>query len=115
MKELKEENEKIQEKAHKQFLEMIASNKKGEDEITRYRLLVEWENKRKREEDERRIRQEKDGEKRKKLERELQEKKEKQQEKVKRRKYLEKLLIEIKNTAKNEKEEKKGECKKRSK
>ena len=48
MKELKEENEKIQEKAHKQFLEMIASNKKGEDEITWYRLLVEWENKRRR-------------------------------------------------------------------
>lgn len=48
MKELKEENEKIQEKAHKQFLEMIASNKEGEDEITWYRLLVEWENKRRR-------------------------------------------------------------------
>ena len=112
MKELKEENEKIQEKAHKQFLEMVASNKKGEDEITRYRLMMQEDEKRRREDEERRIRQEKDEEKRQKMEREFQEKKEKQQEKEKRRKYLEKLLIEIKNVAKNSKEEKKGECKK---
>ena len=54
MKEFKEENERIQEKAHKQFLEMIASNKKGEAEITRYRIMMQEEEKRRREEDERR-------------------------------------------------------------
>jgi hypothetical protein len=112
MKEFKEENERIQEKAHKQFLEMISSNKKSEDEITIYRIMMQEKEKRRREEDERRIKQEKDEEKRQKLEIELQEKKEKQLEKEKKRKYLEKLLMEIKNTAKNEKEEKKGECNK---
>ena len=110
MKELKEENEKIQEKAHKQMLEMIASNKKSDDELTKYRLMQQDEERRRREDEERRIRQEKDEQKREKLERELQEKKEKEKEKEKRRKYFEKLLIDIKNNAKNAKEEKYGQC-----
>ena len=111
MKELKKENEKNQEKAHKQFLEMIASKRNCASEIIRFREIMQEEEKRIREEDEKRIKQEKDDEKRKTMEKELQEKNEKQQEKIKKRKYLEKLLTEIKNSSKYSKEEKSGECK----
>ena len=110
IKELREENEKMQEKTHKQFLELVASNKKGEDNMASYRMMMLEEDRRRREDEERRIRQEKDEEKRQKLERELQEKKEKEKQKEQHRKYLEKLLLEIKNTARNSKEDKKGEC-----
>ena len=112
MKELKEENEKIQEKAHKQFLEMMASNKKSEDEMVRLRQMRLEEERRIRDEYEKRIKEERDELKRAQLERELQEKKEKEKEREKRRKYYEKMLLDIKNNAKNSNEAQRGECSK---
>ena len=110
IKELREENEKMQEKHHKQFLELIASNKKGEDQMASYRMMMIEEDRRRREDEERRIRQEKDEEKRQKLEKELQVKKEKEKEKEQRRKNLEKKLLEIRNQSKKSHEPQKGEC-----
>ena len=64
-------------------------------------------NKRRREDEERRVKQERDEQKMEKIERELRGKK-----REKRRKYLENKLLDIIITSKNSKEEKKEECSK---
>ena len=112
IKQIQEENRNMQEKTHKELLEMIASNKKSQEAYELERRRRDEEERRRREDDERRIREEKDEKRREKLERELEEKKEKQKEKEKRRKFLEQKLIIILNTSRNNTEGKMGKCQK---
>ena len=110
MKQLQEENRNIQEKTHKELLEMIASNKKSQESYEFERRRRDEEERRRREEDERRFREERDEKKREKLEREMEEKKEKQMKKERKRKQLEQKLIDILNASRKCQEEKNGEC-----
>ena len=113
LKELREENKNMQEQNHKQFLEMIASNKKNEEAIETERRRIYEEERRRREEYERRIKEEKDEIKREKLERELEEKKEKERKREEKRKHLQERLTMHINSARNDfKEEKSGDCEK---
>ena len=100
IQELQIENDKIQEKTKQLSDEEI--NKKKEE-------MIKLEEERKKKEEERRLKQEKDEQNRIKLEKELAEQK-KEKEKEEKRQYLEKLLLDIKNTTKNMKEDKQGEC-----
>ena len=101
IQELQIENEKIQEKTKQLSDEEI--NKKKEE------MIKLEEERKKKEEEERRLKEEKDEQNRIKLEKELAEQK-KEKEKEEKRQYLEKLLLDIKNTTKNMKEDKQGEC-----
>ena len=95
IKKLKGDNEKMQEKAHKDLLEIIASNKKNEEEMIRLRRLQSDDDRIRREEAERR-----------KDEKELK----KAKEEERRRNNYEKRYLSIKNTAKSSHEDKNGEC-----
>ena len=102
IQELQDQNEKIEEKT-KKFSDIDEINRKKEE------MLKLEEEKKKKEEEERRIKQEREEQTRIKLEKEIAEIK-KEKEKEKKREYLEKLLLDIKNTTKNLKEDKQGEC-----
>ena len=90
IKELQKINEEIRNKEHKEFLDLLAANKKTEEQMNNFRNMfmdVLKSNKQMMQENQT---SKKDG----------------------KRKYLEKKLIRIKNNAKNCKEEKNGECSK---
>lgn len=85
IKELQEINAKIRESEHNKFLELIAANKKAEDQMNNFRTMVL--------EEIRRGKQKNEGE-----------------NQNNRKKYLEQKLYRIKNVAKGCKEEQEGEC-----
>ena len=89
IKELQQINEDMRKKEHQEFLNLVASNKKAEEQMNNFRSMfmeVLKSNKQERENDNQKLKY------------------------TDKRKYLEQKLIRIKNNSKNCKEEKEGEC-----
>ena len=87
IKELQQVNEEMRKKEHQEFLNLIAANKKTEDQMNNFRnMIIDV------------------------LRTNKQEKDNNNQNRGSKRKYLEQKLLRIKNNAKNGKEEKEGEC-----
>ena len=89
IKELQQINEDMRKKEHQEFLNLVASNKKAEEQMNNFRSMfmeVLKSNKQERENDNQKFKY------------------------TDKRKYLEQKLIRIKNNSKNCKEEKEGEC-----